>query len=470
MARPDEETITATAARIVLYGPDPKFFNYPTLFMYIVAAVERMWPGGPPVFDDVVPTMIARTVTATLGTLSVPLLFVAARALVPARTALVAAALLAVAFLHARDSHFGVTDVPMTFMVLLAFTAIVTRPLDRAHWWNVAIAALLCGLAASTKYNAIVIVAPLAVVLVRERSAPWMFAAAAMLVMAGFLVGTPYALLTPDKFYGAFAGEQSHLATGHGTDEGLGWIHHLTFSLRYGLGPIFLGTAIAGAVWLAWSDWRRAALVLAFPVSYYVAIGSGRTVFMRYMIPMVPFMALLAAVAISVISEAVGGRMRLRASPVLVACVLTMCVGYDSAMRAIGLDRLLVQRDSRAIAADVVRERYFPRGASIYQNGSLYGRVKPWPEGLYPELPLARRPQLVILHASRLVAYDNQPAGVDDLLSRGYRLVRRIDVENPVSHAVPVFDQQDAFFAPVAGFDRFVRPGPAIAIYERAER
>jgi 4-amino-4-deoxy-L-arabinose transferase-like glycosyltransferase len=470
MARPDEEAITSTAAQIVLHGSDPKFFDYPTAFMYLVAFVERSWPGGAPVFDDTAPTMIARTISATLGTLSVPLLYFATRAKFSVSAGLMAAALLAAAFLHVRDSHFGVTDVPMTFMVLLAFTVIVSRPLDRAHWWNIAIAALLCGLAASTKYNALVVVAPLIVVLAQSRNALWIYLLAGVLVVAGFLAGTPYAVLTPTRFLAGLGGLQSHLASGHGTDEGFGWAHHLTFSLRYGLGLIFLVTALAGALWLTWTDWRRALVVLSFPVLYYAGMGSGRTVFMRHMTPMMPFMAMLAALAIAAVAEEAGRRVRAPALTGALAFGLAIVVGWDSAARAIGLDRLLARRDSRAVAADVVRDRYFPRGASIFQNATIYGRVKPWPEGLYPELPLDRSPRLAIIHTSRLVAYSSEPAGMREILQAHYRLLRRIDVENRSSTATPIFDQQDAFFAPVAGFDRFDRPGPTIEIYERVDQ
>src|SRR5207245_2101204 len=46
-----------------------------------------------------------------------------ARELFSRRVALVAAGFLAVAFLHVRDSHFGVTDVPVTFLTVCAFWA-----------------------------------------------------------------------------------------------------------------------------------------------------------------------------------------------------------------------------------------------------------------------------------------------------------------------------------------------------------
>jgi 4-amino-4-deoxy-L-arabinose transferase-like glycosyltransferase len=474
LARPDEEAIAATAAQIVLHGPDPKFFDYPTLFMYAVALVERVWPGGPPVFHETQPTMIARALAALLGTLSVPLLFVAARALFRVPTAIISSALLAVAFLHVRDSHFGVTDVPMTFMVLAAFTAIATLRLDSEHWWNIVLAALLCGLATSTKYNALVITAPLVAAMVLNRNPAWTYGAALASVVAGFLIGTPYAAITPGRFWAGLAGLQSHLASGHGADEGLGWVHHFTFSLRYGVGPAFLAAAVGGCVWLLAFDRRRAVLVLSFPLLYYAGMGSGRTVFMRHMTPMIPFVAMLAGVAIERAGGWVAARiaaLELWRSPSGLRSVaitaLTALAGYDSAARAMALDRLLVRRDSRAIAADFIKDRYFPRGASIYQNGAVYGRVKPWPEGLYPETPLAQAPDLAIVHGSWLVAYNDRPDEMIAAIARHYRLIDRIDVENRGSDTIPIFDQQDAFFVPVSGFDRFVRPGPAIEIYER---
>jgi hypothetical protein len=480
MARPDEEAITATAAQIVLHGPNPKFFDYPTLFMYLVALVERLWPGGGAVADDELPTMIARTAAATLGALSVPLLYASARRLFPARTALIAGALLAVAFLHVRDSHFGVTDVPMTFMTLLAFYAIVIvwRRIDSARQRSqgpqgqlgpVVLAATACGLAASTKYNAVLIALPLAVALWQGKSPPWMFAIALAGLVIGFLAGTPYAVITRDKFLAGLMGVQAHLASGHATDEGFGWSHHLTFSLRYGVGVPFLAAALGGMFWLGATDRRRAALVLSFPVAYYVVMGSGRTVFVRHMTPMVPFVALLAAIAIDRVA-AVAGRATasLPGAGAIAAACLTAGVGADSAVRAVALDRLLAQRDSRSIAAEDIRAR-FPQGASVYQNGAMYGHAQLWPEGIYPVLPVERSPRLIILQTSRLVAYSEEADGLRASLARRYRLLRRIEVEDPARDVTPVFDQQDAFFVPLTGFARFIRPGPAIEIFERVD-
>jgi 4-amino-4-deoxy-L-arabinose transferase-like glycosyltransferase len=479
MARPDEEAITTIAARFVLIGPNPNFFDYPTLFMHVVASIERHWPGGQAVFDDTLPRLISRSLSAALGTATIPLVYAIGRRLFSTRAALLAAAFLAIAFLHVRDSHFGVTDVPMTFMVTLAFLVIVWLPQDRAPLWLVVIAAALCGLATSTKYNAALIVVPLFIAVWQRKGSHWAYPVIVGCFAAGFLAGTPYAWIARQKFFADVVGLQSHLSGGHATDEGLGWIRHLTFSLRYGLGVPLLLAALGGLAWLAAIDRRTAMIVLAFPVLYYLGMGSGRTVFMRHMTPVVPFAALLAAFALDRAATLLDARLMPRdpypangargfSRASLVVALLAIAIGFDSTRRSIALDRLLSEEDSRAVAAAALKQRYFPRGASVFQNGSIYGQVPLVPEGIYHVMPLDRLPQLVIIQSSPLTAYSDQPPDWRQKIAGQYTEILRVPVErSSPTGPEPVFDQQDAFFVPVVGFERFVRPGPAIEVFER---
>jgi hypothetical protein len=94
------------------------------------------------------------------------------------------------------------------------------------------------------------------------------------------------------------------------------------------------------------------------------------------------------------------------------------------------------------------------------------------PIGSYPEWPIEFGPRVVIVQTSDLETYSAVPKDVRDRLAVEYRLVGQVEVEDRNSRTMspapaPVFDQQDAFFAPLSGFDRFTRPGPAIEIYER---
>jgi 4-amino-4-deoxy-L-arabinose transferase-like glycosyltransferase len=462
--RPDEETIASVTGRILRGSANPEFFRYPTLFMYGMAVVDRVCLGPAMTFSDSSAYAAARVTSALLGTATVPLLFFVARRLFSSSVALVAAALMAVAFLHVRDSHFGVTDASATFMVVVAFTAIVVGPLERGDWRTVTVAGLLCGLAASTKYNAGLILVTL-LFTVRSVRLSVLAAAAAGL---GFVVGTPYSVLARKQFMADLAAERGHLAAGHGIEAGVGWLYHFVFSLRFGLGVYFLAAAVIGAVWLVVDDRHRARVVLAFPVAYYLVMGAGRVVFVRYMTPLIPFAALLAGYAVDRSAALLTrGRDGLWLRSLTTAALLAV-VGADSASRSVALDRLLSEPDSRAMAAEFVQSRY-PDGASVYQAGSGYGRVMLAPETSYPEWPLTFEPRLVFVQTSWLAAYSRLTPSLRDDLARRYRLIHYVDVEDRASAVVPVFDQLDAFFVPLSGFERFTHPGPIIEIYERID-
>jgi hypothetical protein len=498
-ARPDEDAIVMIATRIYRDGPSPHFFTYPTLYLYFVAFTYELYYAvlslrGHAItmaaFVDRVATdpapfyLLSRIAAATLGTATVPVLFLAARVLFGARTAMIAAVLLAVAFLHVRDSHFGVADIPATFMATLAFWAIVAHDLDRVHWPNVLFAGVLCGLAGSTKYNAMLIGLPLLVRVVQEsrseaHRARW---AAALCVLAGcgiaagFFAGTPYALIDSRQFLSDLHGIQRHFVDGHLLDLGYGWTYHLTGSLTYGLGAPMLIAALIGCVWLAVTARPIALLVLSFPVAYYAVIGAGRTVFIRYVDPILPFGCLLAAVAVS----RVAARARVEEGHVVtaVATLLTAVLVWPSAARAVAFDRLIARRDNRLLAAEWL-EANIPAGVSLCQTGSGYGGLQSSPPGRFPTCDFDRstgtlrlsgsneRPHVVVIQHSPLVAYPGAPAGAMSALLKNYQSIKLFPVEQPANGPGPVYDQQDAFFVPLDGFDHLSRPGPAFEVFQR---
>src|SRR4029079_6707831 len=171
----DEEKIVTAALGILGGDLNPHFFLYPSLFIYVtagayelasllrhVAGTTALAAGlvTPNAVDNSSLHLTARVVSGITGVATIGALYAAARELFNDRVALVGAALLAVTFLHVRDSHFGVTDVPVTLLVVLAFWA-TTRCVTRGvALRRVAMTGVLCGLAASTKYNAGLVVVP----------------------------------------------------------------------------------------------------------------------------------------------------------------------------------------------------------------------------------------------------------------------------------------------------------------------
>jgi len=153
---PDEVFLLLPSFRFAVGLWNPGFFNYGTLYIYLVGlpAVAlglvpdpASFPAGlRPLYEQ------GRMTTAVLGTLTVLLLYLALRR-ESRRVAAVAAALLAVCPLHVMHRSYATVDVPATFFITAAFL-LALRGAARPHPVMGGLTGLAVGLAAATKYNA----------------------------------------------------------------------------------------------------------------------------------------------------------------------------------------------------------------------------------------------------------------------------------------------------------------------------
>jgi len=251
-ARPDETTAMGLAAGVLRGDPNPHFFNWPSLTIYVFAGLfaAASWIKSTLAPDDYF--LVARTGIALAGTATILLTARLARRAAGSSTAILAAFFLAVAVLHVRDSHFATVDVLMTMLV----TACLVSGLETMAAPSVslyALTGLLGGLAASAKYSA----APVALTVIFLRPGTWPrrreLLAFTLAFAGGFLAATPFSLIAFPEFARDVRFERVHMAQGHGaTDTGAGWITHLQRSLPYGLG----WTLFAAAIELAWRSGR----------------------------------------------------------------------------------------------------------------------------------------------------------------------------------------------------------------------
>ncbi len=500
LTHPDESRVAHTAVGF-LSGPlHPGFFNYPSLFMYVTGALDAAYCGGQVAvgtFDSLDACaatwpwrwepffLIPRLLSAAAGVATVAVLFLVVRRLTNDDAAgLAASVLLASSFLHVRDSHFGVTDVSMTFLVMSA-VALLLHAHDRPALRGFALAGLVAGLATSTRYNAALLASPAVVSAVAawragDRHAPVRIPMFGVMMVAGFVAGTPYAVLDPQRFWIDASSEATHLGAGHGLDLGPGWVYHATTTLRHGVTLPVLGAAVAGLVAAFRMRSWRAAIVFAFPIVYYIVAGRGETVFARYMIPMVPFVCAAAGVLIALAVRAVPRSTAHDATTLIVAASLALAVGSVSFWKSVRLDRLMARTDSRVLAAEWLLQQG-SAGEAVYISGSHYGRPdlfvrgKPGPLTVVTFDPQAQvfrdpdgsevpSPQWIVVQQSPLIQYSHVPDAITHRL-RDYDLrhsVRAVNMNQP-----HVYDQQDAWFVPLAGFDGVARPGPNLSIYRR---
>ena len=466
-ARPDETTTLGTAVAILSSGdPNPHFFHWPSLTFYLFAGLFAAARTAKRALEFADYALIARAAVAAAGTLTIALVARLGRAAADRHTAVVAAAFLSVAVLHVRDSHFAMTDVLMTMWATACLVALI-EPAPRPAWRAMVLAGVAGGLATSTKYSAApLMLSGLVVPAVRWQDRA-MFAGA---FCAAFAAASPYVLLDFAAFRADFSFEGAHLAAGHvGEDLGRGWIYHLTRSLPYGLGlPIFAAGLIGLPVLIR--DHRRAAIpLLAFVLPFYIAIGSGHTVFFRYVIPIVPLLCLTAALAVRAIVD----RTPLRARPGAAMAILALLIASPSLVSSITLDRLLAKTDSRVVAAEWLAPRLQPEH-TLHDAGGEYVRLDLAKARFHDwRYDAAARtfgagdatPDWVVLYDSPLRDYASVPESLRDLVRARYTLAH--EVRAAANSPAAVFDRQDAFFLPISGFDGVERPGPNVQIYRR---
>jgi hypothetical protein len=486
---------------LLFAGLNPRFFHWPSLMFYAVAAIYRVgWEIGHlrgvyhlkfDMYKDALVNaapflLVPRAVSAACGVATIWFVYRFVDRLFDRLTALTAAFFVAVAYLHVRDSHFGVTDIPMTALAVAAMMPLGAALLDPSPRRNWVRGGVLCGLAASTKYNGgIVALVGVAVATIgmlgkgggepsRQRAAWRGLLAFLAATLVAFLCGTPFALLDAPHFFEGLQFDASHLMEGHGILLGRGWIYHLTFSLWYGLGGPLLLTALAGMLVIAARSWRRAVLVSTFPVLYYLVVGRGYTVFVRYVTPVVPFLSVTAAF---LVVELIRRIARPAHVPALVACVATL-VALPSLNRAVRFDALVAKQDTLVLADEWLKTRLQP---------SDWIQQAPVPL-LYPEVGSPRpanqaaydagrhvflspagtivSPDWLVLMDSPLRVYTVMPEGLMTIASRDYTPVMTIAATRGPEMAT-WFDQQDRFFVPYTNFSVRERPGPEITIWRR---
>ncbi len=121
---------------------------------------------------------------------------------------------------------------------------------------------------------------------------------------------------------------------------------------------------LLGIVMAMWRKRREAMVITAFVLTYFILIGKGYTAFARYMVPILPFICLLAALALSEFLQPwLAKRWR---APVarLVLGGLIVLVLVSQAWRGVAFNRLISRVDTRELAVRFAREA-FPKGATI---------------------------------------------------------------------------------------------------------
>jgi 4-amino-4-deoxy-L-arabinose transferase-like glycosyltransferase len=356
------------------HGFDPGYFVNPPAFTYLLHVVFAVWFGGREgvsasyAANPTEVLVVARVTAAAVGTLAVWLLYLAGtRLFADRRIGLLAAALLAVAFLPVFYSHLALNDVPTLAPLCLCLYGVAgVLRFGRRRDFLLAGAAL--GVACATKYTAgIVLLALLAAGAAQFRAPGGHMPAlrglglAGLAALAGFVAANPYALLDWPAFLDGLAhqSDTSGDAVGKlGLTEDNGFAYYL-WTFTWGLGWVPLLAAMAGAVILARDERRLVAVLLPAPVLFVLFMGSQERFFGRWLIPVFPILCLLAAYfAIEAVGWASRRRPALRPTLLAVAAVALLAQGLVASLHNV---RVLAREDTRNITRAWMVENIPPR-------------------------------------------------------------------------------------------------------------
>ncbi len=362
----DEPEIMARVVAMLKTGNfNPHFFDYPglTFYMQVPIAIARFLLGaivGRWQSLDQVDTgdfyLWARALTAALGVATVFLTYQIGMRW-GARHALLGAGLLAVLPMHVRESHFVLADVPATFfatLTLLLSLIAHEKGNARAFMW----AGAAAGLTIASKYNAgLVILLPLIAAWMTLPASPSRLVCAGAALggsIAAYLIGAPYSLLDLPAFLNGFAHLTSAYRPPSGPQPESGasiYFKHLLLTLGWPAMLLLLSGLALGIVRAVKGPGRvRWTLLVVFPVLYFYTISGRGLIFGRYLLPLLPFVCMLAAIAV-VSGVSLLRRFDIPRTPRRVLITgLTIAALLPPAWRSVSFDRTMSQRSTSEMA------------------------------------------------------------------------------------------------------------------------
>jgi hypothetical protein len=474
-ARPDEEVIVPRLLGFDTGDWNPHWFIYPTFHLYLLYAWLKLllW-GGAVAGGHAAPSLaelsqhdpvrfylLARWLSVLCGTLTLWVVYRLGRALGGVRAGLVAALALAVSLLHVRESHFFKPDATLalfTTATLLACVHLQRRGTLRAA----TLAGVACGLTLGIKYNAALLLPVAVAALLGGTPGRWRRVLVAGAVALGTMILTsPYIVLDHRTFLASLNYVRVVLEHGGpGIVASLAQHARNSFLLAQGL-PLSLFAVGA----LAWNVRSVPMLPInAFLLASVVQLGTSALAYSRYFTPLVP--PLCAIVGVTVAQLAARAPARWRAA--LTALLLVALLG-GPLRTAIRFDRIIAEPDTRVLARAWL-DAHVPAGSTVLVLGA------PWPYTFGdPDLTgyrIRRNPTLdpalgiaYVLTHEHPIPFSRVPPQFEALRPRLRLEATFSPFTGPEPPAGAVFELQDGFYVPLAGFDGVVRGGPAIHIY-----
>ncbi len=322
----------------------------------------------------------ARLVSVLFSLASVVLIYRVGQIIFDRKTAIFAVLLLALNPISIIHAHYATVDSAFMFWILATYLALWLLYKSGPDRRRIVTTGLLLGIAIGTKYNAGILLAMLITAVISSKNLRFR-SILPILVLAGavFLITNPYDILDFQAFRrqllynikldGAFQADAGFY---------LGYLDYLSPKIlgRY-IGGTILLMSLAGLLLFGAGQPRDTLVLLAHPLLYFLVVGSFDERTPRHMMPVLPFILLFGAYALSRFHDFLS--LKLPAIPAAVPVVLLLGTCLAGPVRMdIFSTGLMVREDTRIKAGRWVAAN-IPGGSKVVvdRNGEYSPLLSP---------------------------------------------------------------------------------------------
>jgi hypothetical protein len=332
--------------------------------------------------DPTIFYMLARLTAVALGMGTVYIVYLLGTRMRSRRTGLMAAAFFGLSRLAVGIDHFAFFDTPLTFLCALS-VLLVYQIMSRGTVRDYLLSGLVVGAAIATKYNGAALVVPFAVAhayraLEEKRwktvafdPRPWL---TGLMVLAGFVICCPFSVLDFEHFHKALLWQFNRVNSGSfGMDVNNAWMFYLRNAMPYSFGIGLTVCSIGGLAAAALRRRKEELVIASFAFCYLLYIGSWKVGVNKYLMPILPMLALMAALFVTVSISAIFKKRDLVAGRAMIAVAVLLLL--DPFARSVHNGYLLSQKDTRTLAKEWI-EQNVPENSRIAVDGGNFDLAK----------------------------------------------------------------------------------------------
>lgn len=316
---PDERMLIMVAERVHFFDKlNPEFFNYGSLPIYLLRGtaqfIDYVFHLQVANYDGMLYLGRGLSLFADLGT--VYFIYLLARKLFKnEKIAFLSSFFYSISFFAIQNSHFFIVDTFLAFFItVLLYTMLLY--FDKPTGEKLLLLSLVLAAAITTKITAVIFLPLVAAVIIYKNYRNFLqLAKTSLFFTLLFIVFTfvfmPYAFLDWQKFLTdvllqiklnsdpyIFPYTLQYVGT-------LPYFYYLKNIFLWGLGPVISIMSVIGIFFIikSQSKNRNVIIFLVFYLFYFLLIGRSAVKFMRYMLPLYPFLTILAGYGLSKLSS-----------------------------------------------------------------------------------------------------------------------------------------------------------------------